>query len=292
MPEINICFHAYFNNEEKLGFFCQGFSDISSGLLCNAKKHFLSKNIDLSINDNNPGWHLEKFDSRGGLCVGNILAHAYFMANPLYFIKGLSDLGADYVLGTITNENGDKVSIGFKNGEEGDVEDVESILNEITGELMPKGNSYAINYSEYVNGMDIDGLCEESSDDDWLECLKAYKNNGGDVTAYPQEWSGNLLHVAAYTDNIDAIKWLVENGLDINSRDNIGNTPLHIAVESACEDAMSMGDYPDSKIIALMLELGSDVSLKNEDDEAPYDIKNGYDYIKINKIMDGIFLRP
>jgi len=38
-----------------------------------------------------------------------------------------------------------------------------------------------------------------------------------------------LLHVAAYTNNLELVKYLVESGADVNACDNGNRTPLHEA---------------------------------------------------------------
>lgn len=65
-----------------------------------------------------------------------------------------------------------------------------------------------------------------------------------------------LLRVAADTSNSTAISWLLEKGQNINIQDDIGNTPLHAAVESG-----------HLEVVKLLLENHADISLKNEREE-------------------------
>jgi ankyrin repeat protein len=39
----------------------------------------------------------------------------------------------------------------------------------------------------------------------------------------------SLLHLAAYSNSVNAARLLIENGEDINYRNGVGDTPLHIA---------------------------------------------------------------
>lgn len=57
------------------------------------------------------------------------------------------------------------------------------------------------------------------------------------------------------------MKLLIENGAEINIKDNDGNTPLHYAAKRGF-----MG------IIRLLVENGADINAKNNDGQTPNDI--------------------
>ncbi|KAJ8960035.1 hypothetical protein NQ318_009472, partial [Aromia moschata] len=85
-------------------------------------------------------------------------------------------------------------------------------------------------------------------------------DKGADV--YAVDINGlNILHHAVDSNNIDNVKFALGTGIDINSRDNHGLTPLLRAVISNASD----------EIISLLLENGADKNLKD---------KNGLDFDK------------
>lgn len=61
------------------------------------------------------------------------------------------------------------------------------------------------------------------------------------------------------TENI--IRFLIEQGAQINTIDNRGNTPLHTAVT-----------YEEPETVKLLLELGADTSIKNRKGMTAYDL--------------------
>ncbi|OWZ53687.1 hypothetical protein J010_03886 [Cryptococcus neoformans] len=67
------------------------------------------------------------------------------------------------------------------------------------------------------------------------------------------------IHDAVTADSLQAVKKLIEGDSSlINSRDEFGYTPLHLAADRG---------YP--KMTKLLLELGADKSLKDQDDQTP-----------------------
>jgi ankyrin repeat protein len=45
--------------------------------------------------------------------------------------------------------------------------------------------------------------------------------------------SSTVLHWACFAGSDTSIYYLLAWGVDVNARDNIGNTPLHLAIRSA-----------------------------------------------------------
>lgn len=79
------------------------------------------------------------------------------------------------------------------------------------------------------------------------------------------------LHAAAWSGRIDAVEKLIEEGADVNARDEFGDTPLHAAVIQGREDVarllISKGADPDAKdksgwTPALTAELKQDADFK------------------------------
>jgi ankyrin repeat protein len=68
------------------------------------------------------------------------------------------------------------------------------------------------------------------------------------------------LHIAALKGNIGIIKILLDKGADIKAKDKYGDTPLHIAVKKGYKDA-----------VKVLLKGGADVNVKNNDHKKPID---------------------
>ena len=100
-----------------------------------------------------------------------------------------------------------------------------------------------------------------AGDDDKLDpaLLRWYHEHRGGSLAEYSPIGYTLLHLAAQTDNVEAIRWLHEKGADLDQPTGIGGlgmttraTPLHIAVT-----------YRQTKAIDALCELGAEVDKRN-----------------------------
>ena len=75
---------------------------------------------------------------------------------------------------------------------------------------------------------------------------------------YTENFTGsNLLHFVAANSEISVVKYVLSLGLDINSTDEEGWTPLHIAVR-----------YNNNvEVIKYLIECGADTTIKINDKE-------------------------
>ena len=71
-----------------------------------------------------------------------------------------------------------------------------------------------------------------------------------------KEWYGNIshLHVAAIENDMEAARWLIANGAEVNAKNKAGSTPLHGA---ARENAVAVAE--------LLIAKGAEVNAKNND---------------------------
>ena len=63
----------------------------------------------------------------------------------------------------------------------------------------------------------------------------------------------SLLGIAIENRNVDAVKWLINNGLDVNARNNKGVVPLSLALQSRSDS-----------IVSILLQTGALVGLLND----------------------------
>jgi len=52
------------------------------------------------------------------------------------------------------------------------------------------------------------------------------------MSSYPDAYGRSELHYAALDGSLDAVRWLVEGGMDVSAPDNNAWTPLHFASQS------------------------------------------------------------
>ena len=70
----------------------------------------------------------------------------------------------------------------------------------------------------------------------------------------------NLLHLASNNKNISLqlVKFLVENKVDMNQKDILGNTPLHV---------LSLNKFSKQKILQFFVNQSFDINSKNFNDQ-------------------------
>ncbi|KAI9989477.1 hypothetical protein PInf_019760 [Phytophthora infestans] len=103
----------------------------------------------------------------------------------------------------------------------------------------------AIHWASYVGG---------------LECIKELIKVGGSPTATDSN-GRNALHHACRKDHDEIVRYLVSTAhVDINSRSENQDTPLHKAVRGK-----------SLKVVEMLLKLGADPNLRNEQNRTPLD---------------------
>lgn len=75
----------------------------------------------------------------------------------------------------------------------------------------------------------------------------------------------------------ELVEQLLKSGVDVNSRDSSGSTPLHWAIDIAFENVLYIYDIekkivqPNTEVIELLIKYGADPFLKNNEGESSLD---------------------
>ena len=126
---------------------------------------------------------------------------------------------------------------------------------------------------------------------------------GRDVNQRFERYDQTALHIAAEKNLLEAAKWLINEGADLEARDWIGKTPLHRAAmehsvdvarllisRGAKVNAKSEGGstplhfsaiYNNLKVAQLLIDNGADKNIKDNSGRKPIDKANSSEMIKL-----------
>jgi hypothetical protein len=69
------------------------------------------------------------------------------------------------------------------------------------------------------------------------------------------------LHIAAYSNSVEAARLLIKHGENVNSRNGVGDTPLHVAAR-----------YNSWETADLLISSGAETRIRNNNSKTPTDI--------------------
>ncbi|WP_423348807.1 ankyrin repeat domain-containing protein [Wolbachia sp. wLmal] len=98
-------------------------------------------------------------------------------------------------------------------------------------------------------------MAAESS---YEKVVRYLTENGANVNAQ-DEFGGTSLHWAAENGCRQVVEVLLEKGADVNAQDEDGRTPLYYAIYYICDEHPRL-DYQHPKIAKLLLNYGADAS--------------------------------
>ena len=87
-----------------------------------------------------------------------------------------------------------------------------------------------------------------------FEILKVIVEKFPHTVNQPTSFGLTPLHYASESSNFDAIKFLIDNGAEVNSKSKLGQTPLHIAAL-----------YNRHENVRVLISLGAGVSVCSHD---------------------------
>ena len=127
--------------------------------------------------------------------------------------------------------------------------------------------------SEEIDQDSKNAALQEACSAGQLDIVKFMIENGADVNAKNNS-GGTPLNVASQGDNRDIVELLIENGANINNKNNNGLTPLHQASRNGQKD-----------IVELLIAKGTEVNIKNNAGRTPLDLAEQGGYTEIVELL-------
>ena len=117
------------------------------------------------------------------------------------------------------------------------------------------------------------GLLHSAASTGDINTLSRLLNEGADIDAKDEtDWTPLLL--AAYMGHIEVVRLLLGKGADIDAKNNYGDTSLHKAAS-----------YDHIKVVRLLLGKGADVNAKNTDGQTPLHSPADKGYIEVARLL-------
>lgn len=116
-------------------------------------------------------------------------------------------------------------------------------------------------------------ILHEAVNKDNIEMVKLLVENGVDVNK-ENEYSYTPLHLAVEKNNIEIVRFLVENKANVNSENEYSSTPLHLAVSKN-----------NIEMVRLLVENGADVNKENENSNTPLHLAVDKDNIEMVRFL-------
>jgi ankyrin repeat protein len=101
-----------------------------------------------------------------------------------------------------------------------------------------------------------------------LEIIKMLLENGSDINT-TGELGESMLHIAARAGHVSVINFFLEKGLDIHSKDNNGNGLLHYVALNDFSRRRTVSIEQKKQIIQLLIDGGCQLEEKNERGQTP-----------------------
>lgn len=94
----------------------------------------------------------------------------------------------------------------------------------------------------------------------YMEVDNYVKKNLLELNIIKDKEENNLLSVAVQSGYFEICELLIKNGLPINCKNVMGNTPLHFAIA-----------YKRNKIVQLLIDSGANESITNNRNKTPWE---------------------
>jgi ankyrin repeat protein len=140
-----------------------------------------------------------------------------------------------------------------------------------------------------------------------LDVMRLLIEHEADVDADYNGAAGDLLHDASYDGRLDFVHLLLQQNIDVNIRNHLGNAPLHLASmmgharvaqllleHGAIVDAQGYNHYTPLyyasacghlAVVQVLLGHGADVHIREGDNLAPVQVARSYRHVEVAQLL-------
>lgn len=201
MSEFSTHFYAYFPDHTEFNISAKGFKELLQRNYQNAIACFQDNLLGSMINNQFIVWDLEYFSKSDQFLEGSILAQETRGFEPVAFLKTLSVMGAELVLGIIIDETGNRRSIGYEKGKK-------SAASGVKDKMINLDVNFALRFTLGKHKKTI-------------ELLNQGANPNIKIDGAPL-----IMHLVD-ANNIQLLDTLFDMGVDVNAQDNDKETALN-----------------------------------------------------------------
>ena len=120
-------------------------------------------------------------------------------------------------------------------------------------------------------------LLKDNAEEIWLEYIKEYLESGGDVSITYSKNRWGFLHYAAENLFSNVVRFLLESGITVDSKDLNGSTPYLIALDSSIDAAIQEGiPEIDFSIVKILVQYGANTEVCSVDGISRESLFNDY----------------
>ncbi|WP_419875208.1 ankyrin repeat domain-containing protein [Candidatus Pristimantibacillus sp. PTI5] len=133
-----------------------------------------------------------------------------------------------------------------------------------------------------------DNICRAVAKGD-IECVKSLFSRGNSANYEDINSGHSLLNIAVENEQLEVVKFLLQNGADINFKSFKEWTPLHVAVDISIDGTIQTGGSPGeepTELIKYLLDNGADKNALECNGKTPIDIAKDYNSQKIINFLE------
>ena len=112
---------------------------------------------------------------------------------------------------------------------------------------------------------------------------------------HANKYNSNLLHIAIVYGNVEIVKLLIDHKVEINLKDNIGYTPLHVAVASNADSKLDILEQQCClEVLDLLIQRGAIIDVENDSGYTPLQlaVRDGSGKLATYLIKQGANINP
>jgi ankyrin repeat protein len=125
-----------------------------------------------------------------------------------------------------------------------------------------------------------------------LQTLKFLIENGADINAKTPEGE-TVLHTYigeyGFIETPELVAYLIQQKVDMNAQDNNGNTPLHRICKILARCNLNLADRISLfEVLVILVESDADLAIKNKEQKTPWDLIKEHLINESSKVLEGM----